>query len=110
MKLITFIYQYTPPPSRNAIINYVRCALKRISNYIIDCMASYYGAPANRLTATLTVIDLDILLSFGCEFVINFIVIMKIFTELNLHAFQECCKSFSMSIYLYIRASYNGIV
>ena len=42
-----------PPPSRNDIINYVRCALKRISDYIMDCMASYYGAPANRLTATL---------------------------------------------------------
>ena len=54
MKFITFIYQYTPPPLPNAIMNYVRCALKRISNYIIDCMASYYGAPANRLTATLS--------------------------------------------------------
>ena len=29
-----------PPPSRNAIINYVRCALKMHQNYIIDCMAS----------------------------------------------------------------------
>ena len=42
-----------PPPSRNAIINYVRCALKHISNYIIDCMALDYGVPANCLTATL---------------------------------------------------------
>ena len=42
-----------PPPSRNPIINYVQCALKRISNNIIDYMASYYRAPANRLTATL---------------------------------------------------------
>ena len=40
-------------PSQNAIINYVQCALKRISYYIIVCMASYYGAPANCLTATL---------------------------------------------------------
>ena len=56
MKLIRFIYQYTPPPSRNSIINYVRCALKRISNCIIDYIASYYGAPANRLTATLIII------------------------------------------------------
>ena len=47
-----------PPPSRNATINYVQCALKRISNYIIDCMASYYGVPANCLTATLICTDL----------------------------------------------------
>ena len=65
MKLITFIYQSTPPPSRNATINYVRCALKRISNYIIDCMTSYYGAPANCLTATLSQVILALVITTG---------------------------------------------
>ena len=56
-----------PCPSQNAIINYVRCALKHTKNDIIDCIASYYGAHTNRLTATLnqtmiiigTLLDMD---------------------------------------------------